>query len=395
MIRQVLRVSATSLAALPQRWGASLVVVLGMAGVVGVMVALLAMGEGFRQTFASAGSPKRVIVLKSADDSGTTSAITREQLPLVMDLPGFARDADGKPLTVGTKFMTSELRDRSGVEVGVVLRGVTGQAWKLWPEVRIVEGRAFTPGKREAVVGRAARGEFQGLEVGATVELTNGPWTIVGVFAAPGTLFESELWGDVEMVFPGFSVTGQYSSVVGELASPESLSTLRDALSTNPRLGHVVKTEADYYASQSQGLGTAMLTFGYAVTVIMGLGALFSAINTMYAAVKARSREIATLRAIGFRGPPVVVSVLLESIVLCVTGAAVGGLLAWLLFDGYSLSTLSGAGNGLDQVVFAFAVTPSLLLRGLVAGCIVGVLGGLLPALRAARLPIAEALRRA
>lgn len=395
MIRQVARVTATSLAALPQRAAASLVVVLGMAGVVGVMVALLSMGEGFRATFASAGSPKRAIVLKTADDNGTTSSITREQLPIVLELPGWARDADGKPISVGQKFMTSELRDRSGVEVGVVLRGVTEQSWKLWPEVKIVEGRAFTPGKREAVVGRTAQREFQGLELGATVDLTNGPWTIVGVFEAPGTLFESELRGDVEMVFPGFSVTGQFSSVVGELASPEALTGLRDALSTNPQLGHVVKTEPDYYAAQSQGVGTLMLNFGYAVAVIMGLGALFSAINTMYAAVKVRSREIATLRALGFGGAPVVVSVLLESVVLCVAGAALGGVLAWLLFDGYSLSTLSGAGNGLDQIVFAFKVTPALLVQGIVAGCIVGVLGGLFPAIRAARLPIAEALRRA
>lgn len=395
MIGQIVRVSATSLQALPQRWGAALVVVLGMAGVVGVMVALLAMGEGFRQTFENAGSPNRVIVLRATDDNGMASAITREQLPVIMDAPGFARDAAGKPVVVAQKFMTSELPERkTGNGVGVVLRGVSEQAWRLWPEVKLVEGRAFTPGRREAVIGRGAQREFGGTGLGAEVELANGRWTIVGVFEAPGTLFESELWGDVEMVFQGYSITGQYSSVIGELAAPDALRTLSDAVTSNPRLAHVVKTEAEYYATLSGGIGKAMTIFGYAVAGIMGLGALFSAINTMYAAVKVRSREIATLRAIGFGGLPVVCSVLLESIVLCLAGAVLGGLLAWALFNGNTITTLAG-GNDLRQVVFAFRVTGPLLLQGVSVACVVGLLGGVLPAIRAARLPVAEALRAA
>jgi putative ABC transport system permease protein len=395
VIAQIARISATSLQALPQRWGASLVVVLGMAGVIGVMVSLLAMAEGFRQTFSTAGSPNRVIVVQNAEDTGTTSAITREQLPVVMDLPGFARDTDGRPVAVGLKFMTSELRERkTGNGVGVMLRGVTDKAWRLWPEVKIVEGRAFTAGRREVVIGRTAQREFAGTELGAEVELTNGPWTIVGVFEAPGTLFEAEMWGDVEMVFPGFSVTGHYSSVIGELASPDAFRTLSDAITSNPRLKHIVRTEADYYATLSGNLGSAMVLFGYVVAGIMGLGALFSAVNTMYAAVKARSREIATLRAIGFGGLPVVCSVLLESVALCAAGAVLGGLLAYLLFNGNSMSTLSG-GQDLRQIVFAFHVTGSLLAQGVVVACAIGLLGGLFPAIRAARLPVAEALRRA
>jgi len=393
VIAQIVRVSATSLAALPQRWGASLVVVLGMAGVVGVMVALLAMGEGFRKTFQDAASPKRVIVMRSAEDNGMASSITREQLPVVMDLPGFARDADGKPVAVALKFMTSELRQRrTGIGVGAILRGVSDKAWRLWPEVKLVEGRAFTPGRREAVVGRGAQLEYEGLELGAEVELANGLWTIVGVFEAPGTLFESELWGDVESVFPGYSITGQYSSVIGELASPDALKTISDAVTTNPQLSHVVRTESDYYATLSGDLGSAMTQFGYVVAAIMGLGALFSAINTMYAAVRNRQREIATLRAIGFGGPAVVCSVLFESVVLCLAGAVVGGALAYALFNGDSISTLGG---DLRQIVFAFRVSGGLLLQGMVAALVVGLLGGLLPAIRAARLPVAEALRRA
>lgn len=396
MIAQLLHVTLANLRALPGRWGASLVVVLGMAGVVAVMVALLAMGEGFRQTFSKAGSPERVVVVKTAEDSGTTSALTREQVSIVFDLPGFAKDADGKPVAVGQKFMTSELRQRAtGHGVGAVLRGVSEKAWRLWPEVKIVEGRAFTPGRREAVIGRAAQNEFAGTAVGETVELANGPWTIVGVFEAPGTLFESELWGDVEMVFPGYSITGQFSSVVGKLESPASLPVLRDALTTNPQLAHVVKTEADHYATLSGNLGGTMVVFGYAVAGIMGLGALFSAINTLYASVKVRSREIATLRALGFGAAPIVGSVLVEALVLCALGAALGGALAFMLFDGYALSTIGGGANEMSQIMFAFQVTGPLLLQGMVLGCAIALVGGLLPAIRAARLPIAEALRSA
>lgn len=393
MITLVARIAATNLRALPERWGASLVVVLGMAGVVGVMVALLAMAHGFQQTFRDAGSADRVIVLRSAEDSGMASALTREQLPLVMDLPGLARDAEGRPLAVAQKFMTSELPDRkTGQGIGVPLRGVSAQVWRVWPEIRIVEGRAFQAGLREVVVGRAVQREVRGVELGAEVELTNGSWTVVGVFEAPGTVYESELLGDVEMVFPGFSLTGQYSSVVGVLASPESFQAFSDAVTSNPRLSNVVKRETDYYAAMGGNLAGAMQTFGYAVAAIMGLGALFSAINTMYAAVKARAREIATLRAIGFGAVPVVASVLLESVVLCLAGALLGGALAWLFFDGNTLSTVGG-GDDLRQVTFAFRVSGELLLQGMAAGSLVGLLGGLLPALRAARLPVAEALR--
>lgn len=394
MLGQIVQVTAANLRAVPARWGASLVVVLGMAGVVAVMVALLAMAEGFAQTFRDAGNPNRVIVMRGGDDNGMSSALTREQLPLVTDLPGFARDEAGAPLVVAQKFMISELPTRkTGDPVGVVLRGVSPQVWKVWPEIRIVEGRAYTTGRRELVAGRAAQQEFRGLELGSEVELANGMWTVVGLFEAPGTVYESELIGDVEMVFAGYSITGQYSSVIGVLASPEAYQGLSDAVTTNPRLSHVVKRETDYYGAMAGNLGATLQIFGYAVAGIMGLGALFSAINTMYAAVKVRSREIATLRAIGFGAIPVVGSVLLESVVLCLAGAMLGGLVAWALFDGNTLSTI--AGGDLRQVVFAFRVTGELLLQGAAAACGIGLLGGLLPAFRAARLPVAEALRTA
>jgi putative ABC transport system permease protein len=393
MIRQIAGVALTNLKALPQRAGASLVVVVGMAGVVGVMVALLAMAEGFQQTFRQAGRADRAIVLRNEQDNGMASAIEREQLPLVLDLPGFKRGADGRPLAVAQKFMTSELAQRgTGTLVGAVLRGVSDQVWQVFPELRIVEGRAFTPGKREAVVGRGALREFEGLALGSEVELANGRWTLVGVFEAPGTLYDGEMIGDVEMVFAGYSITGQYSSVIGVLESQDALATVAAAIKGNPRLSHVVLRETDYYTTLSNNLGSAMITFGYAVAAIMALGALFAATNTMYAAVKARGREIATLRALGFGGVPVVCSVLLESLMLCLAGAALGGAVTYLAFNGYTLSTVSG--NDLQQIVFAFRVSGSLLAQGIAGAVVVGLLGGLLPAIRAARVPVAEALRQ-
>lgn len=394
MIRQVAGVSLASLKALPQRWGASLVVVAGMAGVVGVMVALLAMAEGFRETFRQAGRADRAIVVRSEQDNGMASSIAREQLPMVLDLPGFRRDADGRPLAVAQKFMTSELAERgTGVLVGAVLRGVSDKAWRVFPEFKVVEGRAFTPGKREVVVGRAAQREFEGLALGEEVALANGRWTVVGVFEAPGTVYESEMLGDVEMVFQGYSITGQYSSVIGVLESEAALGTVAAAVNANPRLSHVVVRETDHYTTLSNNVGAPMVIFSYAVAAIMALGALFAATNTLYAAVKARAREIGTLRALGFGGLPVVCSVLLESLVLCLAGAAAGGAIAWVAFNGYTLSTLAG-GDSLQQMVFAFRVSGAVLAQGAALAVAVGLLGGLLPAIRAARLPVAEALRQ-
>lgn len=394
MIRQIAGVALTNLKALPQRWGASLVVVAGIAGVVGVMVALLAMAEGFRETFRQAGRADRAIVVRSEQDNGMASAITREQLPMVLDLPGFRRDADGRPLAVAQKFMTSELAERdTGVLVGVVLRGVSDKVWRVFPELKLVEGRTFTPGKREAVVGRAAQREFEGLALGGEVSLANGKWTVVGVFEAPGTVYESEMLGDVEMVFQGYSITGQYSSVIGVLESEETLAAVAGAIKANPQLSHVVVRETDHYTTLSNNFGAPMVIFSYAVAAIMALGTVFAATNTMYAAVKARAREIGTLRALGFGGAPVVCSVLLESLVLCIVGAALGGAIAYAAFNGYTISTLAG-GDGLQQMVFAFRVTGTVLVQGMATACAVGLIGGLLPAIRAARLPVAEALRR-
>lgn len=394
MLKQIAAVTLTSLRGLPARWGASLVVIVGIAGVVAVMVSILAMAQGFESVFTQAGRADRVIIMRGGDDNGMSSALTREQLPIVLAAPGFARGADGKPLAAPLKFMTSVLLDRkTGEEANVLLRGAGGPVAGVWPEIKVVEGRWFEAGKRELIAGRAAQAQFAGLEIGNEVELSNGRWKVVGIFEAPGTVYESEMWGDVEMVFAGYSITGQFSSVIGLLESDTAYTTLSDAITTNPGLSHIVKREPEYYASQTGVLGTMMVTFGYGVAAIMALGALFSAVNTMHAAVKARSVEIATLRAIGFSGAPILFSVLLESIVLCLIGAIIGGALAWLLFNGHQISTLGG--QSFNQVAFAFRVSGALLLKAAIWACAIGLLGGLVPAIRAARLPVADALRGA
>lgn len=394
VLTQASRISAISLGALPSRWGTTLVVVASMAGVAGVLIAILAMAQGFQQTLRSAGRPDRVIILKSGEDNGMASAVTREQRPLIVDAPGIARDAEGKPVASSQKFMTAALRERrTGAETNITLRGVTGQAFKVWPEIRVVEGRLFTPGRRELIAGRGARGLFADVEIGHEVEMINGPWTVVGVFEAGGAVYESELWGDAEMVFPGFSLTGHFSNVTAVLESDAAFDTLSRFISTNPQLQHQVKRETDYYREQSGQVADAIRALGYGVSVIMALGALFSAINTMYAAVRKRTREIATLRAIGFGRTPIVLSVLAESVVLCATGALLGAAVAAALFNGDSISTINWQSGG--QVAFAFQVTQALVGQGVLGACVLGLLGGLLPAIRAARLPVALALRLA
>ena len=256
--------------------------------------------------------------------------------------------------------------------------------------MRLVAGRLFRTGLRELVVGRGARDQFAGLDPGATVVLSDSSWTIVGVFEAGGAAAESEAWGDVEVVMSAFDLTS-YSSMTAMLESEAAFEMCRDLIAGNPLLKHTAQRETDYYQSQTGVLGTGMLAIGWLVAVIMGVGALFAAVNTMYASIESRSVEIGTLRALGFRNGPIVASVLLESVVLCLAGALVGGAGAWLAFNGQVISTVNSA--SFTQIAFAFAVSPALLAQGAALASVVGLLGGLPPALRAVRTPIVEALR--
>jgi len=391
MLQRILAVTAMNLRTLPARWGVVAVVVVCMTGVTGVMVSMLAMAEGFRQTYANSGRADRIVVLAAGETFEGSSSIARGQAAVLLATPGIRRLADGSPAASFERYAVAGLPMRKdGTESNIVVRGVGAHTLQVRPEVRLLAGRMFEPGLRELIVGRGARDQFTGLEPGGTVVLSDVAWTVVGVFEAGGGAAESEAWGDVEVVMSAFNLTS-YSSMTAVLESEGVFQMSRDSIAGNPVLKHVAQRETDYYAGQTGVLGTGMRALGYLVAVIMGLGALFAAVNTMYASIESRSVEIGTLRALGFQGLPIVASILLESVVLCLLGAAIGGAGAWLAFNGHVISTVNSA--SFTQIAFAFTVGPELLVQSAVLACVVGLLGGLPPALRAVRMPIVEALR--
>ena len=392
-LRAISRITLINLLTLPQRVGTSLVVVIGIAGVVGVLVSVLAMGEGFRHTLASTGRNDRVIMLRSGSDSEVTSGVPREQAALLAGLPGIARDAGGRPLVSGEVVVMVDLPRRGQTHPNnVPFRGVQPAAFAIRDEVRIVEGRRFERGVREVIVGRKASQQFEGLGVGSRIAFRDTDWTVVGVFETGGDVHESEVWADAEVAVSAYRRQG-YQSLTATLAdaSDSGLAAFREVVARDRRFAISVLREPEYYAKQAKVLSWLIGVLGYTVAAFMAIGATFGALNCMYTAIASRQVEIATLRAIGFGGLPVVVSVMTEALLLALIGGMVGGALAYVYCDGASLSTLNF--NTFSQVGFAFRVTPGLLARGLAWALVIGVAGGLLPALRAARLPVTVALR--
>jgi putative ABC transport system permease protein len=385
-------VTSVNLRSLRERLGSSAVAVFGIVGVVVVFVGVLSMAEGFRSAMKSAGDEDTVMIMRSGADTEMTSGISGEHARIIRDKPGIARDAEGPLASPELLVIVDHPLIRSGTNANVPLRGVEPRAFKVHTNVRIVEGRAFEPGRNEILVGRAASRQFSGLTVGSVVKWGDSEWTVVGIFEAGGSAAESELWCDAKVLQPAYRRGNSYQSVIVRLASHDSFDELKDALTTDPQLSVTAIREPEYYERQSQTLQTVIRTVGFAIAALMGIGAVFGAINTMYNAVASRSREIATLRALGFGSVPVVVSVLAEAVALSFTGGVIGGLIAWAAFDGYQTSTMNF--QSFSQVAFAFAVTPSLLGLALLYAVLMGLLGGLLPALRAARLPVVTALRQ-
>lgn len=368
-----------------------MVIVVGIAGVVAVLVALLAMAQGFEKTLASAGQADRAIVMRDGSNTELSSGVTVDQANVISNAPD-VRKADGQPLASPELYLVADVpKQATGLTANLPLRGVTTQAFGLRDDLTILEGRRFEPGRRELIAGRAAASQFENLTVGSQLRFRDSEWQVVGVFASGGDANESEVWTDLAVVQTTFKREGAVSSVRVQLDNADSLQTFKDALTTDPRLTASVQRETDYYAEQSSGLATLITGFGYGVTFIMAIGAVFAALNTMYAAVSGRSVEIATLRALGFGSGPVVCSVLIEALCLALLGGAIGGALAYLIFNGYTVSTLNSA--SFSQVSFNFVVSPALLGQGLLWACIIGFFGGLFPALRAARLPITVVLR--
>ena len=392
-LNQIVAITLMNLQNLPQRIGTSLVVVVGIAGVVGVLVSVLAMSEGFRYTLASTGRNDRVIMLRAGSDAELSSGVGRDQAVLLAALPGVARDASGRPQASAELVVMVDLPRKGETDPNnVPFRGVQRAAFTIRDEARLIEGRRFEPGIREVIVGRKAAAQFAGLTVGSHIAFRDSDWTVVGIFTSGGDVHESEIWADAEVAMSAFRRTG-YQSVTARLAdgSDRGLAAFRDSVGRDRRFAIAVLREPEYYAKQATVLSTLINVLGYTVGTFMAIGATFGALNCMYSAIASRQVEIATLRAIGFGGAPVVVSVMMEALLLSLLGGAIGGTLAYVYCDGASLSTLNF--NTFSQVAFDFRVTPGLLARGLVWALVIGTAGGLLPAVRAARIPVTEALR--
>jgi putative ABC transport system permease protein len=392
-LNQVAQITLMNLMNVPRRLGTSLVVVVGIAGVVGVLVSVLAMGEGFRHTLASTGRPTRVIMLRAGSDAEMSSGVARDQATLLASIPSIARDDQGRPLVSAELFVMVDLpRHGQSDPNNVPVRGVQPAALAIRDEVRIVEGRHYERGVREVIVGRKAARQFAGLAVGSRIAFRDSDWTVVGTFESGGDVHESEIWADAEVAMSAFRRTG-FQSVTATLAdaSPAGLAALKTAIARDRRLSINVLREPEYYAKQASILSRLIGVLGYSVAAFMAIGATFGALTCMYSAIASRQTEIATLRAIGFGGAPVVVSVMIEALALALVGGAVGGGLAYVYCDGASLSTLNF--NTFSQVAFDFRVTRGLLAQGLVWAVLIGLVGGLLPAIRAARLPVTAALR--
>jgi len=389
---QIFSVAWLSIRTIRERLGSSAVAVVGIAGVVIVFVAVLSIAEGFSRTMQTAGASDRAIIMRGGADSEMTSGLAGDAVEIMKQAPGIKREGE-RPVFSPELYVMVDLPKRSTQSpANVPLRGVTEEVLKVRYDAKIVEGRMLTFGTNEIVAGRAAAGQFMGLAVGSTLTTGQATWKVVGIFEAGGSVSETELWGDAHTLQGAFRRNNSYQSALARLETPGSYKTFKDWLTSNPQLNVSVVPETEYYAAQSEVLTSLIRTVGVGIAVLMGFGAVFGAILTMYTAVSTRTREIATLRALGFNTTSVVISVLAESLALGAIGGVAGGILAYVAFNGYETSTINF--QTFSQVAFAFAVTPWLLAQGLAYALLMALVGGLLPALKAARLPIASALRQ-
>jgi len=390
-ITQILSLTRSGLWSIPYRKGSVLVTLLGVAAVVGVFTGVFAITEGFRKVLQRSADPNCAIVLRAGANNEMVSVLPQEEVRLIGNMPGVVW-RKGRPLCSPELFVSVSLRRRrTDLEAIVCLRGVTPLAYQVRRNVHILAGRPFVPGKYEMIVGRSAAAEYEGLEVGAKIRLGKTWWRIVGIFEADGGVEESELWADVHLLQSIYHRGSTYSSAFVRLQNPTAFAQFQKAIESDPRFHVRVSTLQDYYAEQSRILHILITRLGGIITFLMAIGAVFGAVNTMHAAVAARGRELATLRALGFHRPPILVSILLESILLSLVGGLIGGAAAYLLLNGFQTATLNF--QSFSQVVFAFDVNAKILAQGLLCAMVVGFIGGLPPAIRAARLPIAMALR--
>lgn len=391
-LTQTVAVTALNLRTIPARMSSSAVAIVGIAGVVVVLVSVLSIAAGFNAAMRQSGSPQRALVMRSGADSEMTSGLGGPDVDIIKQAPGMRREGQ-TPLASAELYVIIDLPKKSTPDspANVPLRGVEPTVLKVRDEVSVIQGRMLEFGTNEVIVGRGAQAQFMGLNLGADVKSGQNVWRVVGVFEADGGVAETEVWADSRTLQGVYRRGNSYQSVLARLDSTDSLTAFRDWLTANPQLNVMVRREDEYYAGQSQALTRLIQTIGFGIAALMGLGAVFGAILTMYTAVATRAREIATLRALGFNSLSVIVSVLTESLALGALGGLIGGLAAYIAFNGYQTSTMNF--QTFSQVAFAFRVTPQLLMLGLAYALIMGLVGGLLPAIRAARLPIPSALR--
>jgi putative ABC transport system permease protein len=374
------------------RWVSAIVAVLGIAGTVGVFLAMLAMARGFRATLVSSGSHSNVLVRRSGASSELDSGINLQQINVLQDKPGIARD-NGKPeVSPEVVVIAAFPMISTGTDANVQVRGLSEEVLKVRKNVHMIEGRFFQPGLAELVIGRNVPSTYQGLELGRQVSFGGGTWNIVGVFDAGGSAFDSEIWVDSRVLNQVYKRPDNLfqDATVSLTPGPKSFDELKDSITADPTLTLQLDHEDEYYARQSQVLTTLITVLGTIVALIMGIGAVIGALNTMYSAVAERSREIATLRAIGFGGASVTISFIFEALIIALIGGLVG-CIAVLPLNGVTTSTMNM--QTFSHLAFGFRITPPLLLIGLAFALLMGFVGGVPPAVRAATRPIATALR--
>jgi putative ABC transport system permease protein len=373
------------------RWVSAIVAVLGIAGTVGVFIAMLALAKGFHATLVASGSPDNAIIMRAGATSEMTGSVTLDQVRIIQDAPGVAREGNQPILTPEVVVIAPFPLQSTGTDANVQVRGVSANALKVRTNIHMMQGRFFEPGLAELVVGKNVSSTYKGLDLGETIKFGGGTWKVVGVFDAGGSAFDSEIWADSSVLAEVYKRPNYiFQSVTARLTSPSAISQLKDSLTADPRMTVQVSREVDYYEKQSQGLTQLITVLGTLVAIVMGIGAIFGALNTMYSAVAERSREIATMRAIGFGAGSIVVSFIFEALLIAFIGGLIG-CLAVLPINGITTGAMNF--QTFSHLAFAFKITPPLLGIGILFALFMGLIGGVPPAIRAARRPVALALR--
>ncbi len=390
-LRQCQAVTRYNIETIWQRRGVSAVAIFGIAGVVGVLVAVLSMAAGFRAVVTGQSRDDVAVVLRSGATSETASILSRQDIQVLEEAPGVARGSAGALVSPELFVIIDRRKIGAGTDANVPLRGVEAAAFEVRSEIEIVEGRRFEPGRNEVIVGDGASLSFEGLLVGDTIDVGQSSWEVVGRFTAGGGLSESEIWTDTRVLQQAYRRGNSYNAAFVRLTDETGFDGFQEAIEEDPRVSLGARTQTEFLAAQSAPIEVFISVVGWIIVALMSAGAVFAALNTMYAAVSSRSREIATLRALGFSRLPVVFSVVVESVVFALVGAAVGGAASWFLFDGFRAATINWA--SFSQVSFAFEVTSELLMQGVMLALVIGTIGGFLPAVAAARRSVVGALR--